>query len=69
MASGPTIDPAVVAANKQAQDAAQIASQQAQQKQAAGLTSDLRAVYGLRSMSMFNPVAVSGPGYLPPTSP
>jgi len=63
------IDPAVLQANQQAQDAAKIASQKAQQQQAAGLTSDLRAVYGLRSMSMFQPVAVSGPGYLPPTSP
>lgn len=49
----PKEDPADKAARLRERRISELEQDQATQKQAAGLTSDIRSVYGLRAMSLF----------------
>jgi len=56
----PKEDPADKAARLRERRVSELERAAAAQKQAAGLSSDLRAVYGLRSMSLFGMPGIAG---------
>ena len=67
----PKEDPKDKAARERERRMTELDRARAAQKEAAGLTTDLRSVYGLRSMSLFGtPGVPMGPstGFIPPFS-